>query len=66
MQTEMRVRMMKEKDAGAAYQLAINRQESVLFDDTDKDAEEDRVNFDKKKPASSAQSSASISESLAS
>lgn len=24
-QTEMRIRMMKEKDAGSAYQLAINR-----------------------------------------
>lgn len=51
MQTEMRIRMMKEKDSRSAYRLAINRQESVLFDDTDKDAEEARVSFDKKKPA---------------
>lgn len=48
-QTEMRIKMMKEKDKDSAYQLAINRQESVLFDDTDKDAEEDRVKFEKKK-----------------
>lgn len=45
----MRIKMMKEKDKDSAYLLAINRQESVLFDDTDKDAEEDRVKFDKKK-----------------
>ncbi len=43
---------MKEKESTSAYQLAINRQESVLFDDTDKDAEEDRVNYAKKKQAS--------------
>ena len=41
---------MKEKDSTSAYQLAINRQESVLFDDTDKDAEEDRVDTDEMYP----------------
>lgn len=66
MQTEMRIRMMKEKDAGSAYQLAINRQESVLFDDTDKDAEEDRVSFSKKKPGSGLQSTSGSIGSLAS
>jgi hypothetical protein len=38
----------------------------VLFDDTDKDAEEDRVNFDKKKSGSALQSTSSSSNSLAS
>ena len=47
--------MMKEKDKDSAYQLAINRQESVLFDDTDKDAEEDRVKFEKKKTQNESQ-----------
>jgi len=61
----MRIKMMKEKESTSAYQLAINRQESVLFDDTDKDAEEDRVNYAKKKQASALQSaSGSIGERL--
>lgn len=64
-QTEMRIKMMKEKESTSAYQLAINRQESVLFDDTDKDAEDDRVNYAKKKQASALQSaSGSIGERL--
>lgn len=43
--TQMRVNMMLENDAGLAYKMAINKQESVLFDDTDQDNEEERVSF---------------------
>jgi hypothetical protein len=43
--TEMRVGMMIENDPGKAYVAAINREESVLFDETDQDNEEERVTY---------------------
>lgn len=43
--TQLRVNMMLENDAKLAYKIAVEKQESVLFDDTDQDNEEERVTF---------------------
>ena len=37
--------MMLENNAKLAYKIAVEKQESVLFDDTDQDNEEERVTF---------------------
>jgi len=36
---------MLENHAKQAYKVAVEKQESVLFDDTDQDNEEERVTF---------------------
>jgi hypothetical protein len=41
----MRVGMMIENDPVKAYTTAINREESVLFDETDQDNEEERITY---------------------
>lgn len=43
--TEMRIGKMIIDDNEKAFQKAIEKQESVLFDETDNDKEEDRVSF---------------------
>ena len=46
LKTELRVNQMMTNSASRdAYQLAINREESVLFDETDQDAEEDKITY---------------------
>jgi hypothetical protein len=46
LKTEMRVNKMKTNSASRdAYQLAINREESVLFDETDQDTEEEKITY---------------------
>ena len=37
--------MMMEADNKNAYSMAINKQESVLFDETDQDKEEDKITY---------------------
>ena len=46
--TEMRVNMMKESDQKNAYKQAVNNQESVLFDEEDRDFEDEIVRYDLK------------------
>lgn len=42
--TGMRIQSMKDNASSKnAYQLAVNREESVLFDDTDKDQEDEKI-----------------------
>ena len=43
--TEMRVNMMMENDPRNAYLTAINREESVLFDETDQENEEEKISY---------------------
>ena len=44
----MRVNMMKESDQKNAYKQAVNNQESVLFDEEDRDFEDEIVRYDLK------------------
>jgi|TARA_B110001450_G_C17479069_1_gene423438 hypothetical protein len=47
--TNMRIEsMMDNSSSRNAYQLAVNREESVLFDDTDKDQEDEKISVVKK------------------
>jgi hypothetical protein len=42
--TGMRIQSMKDSASSKnAYQLAVNREESVLFDDTDRDQEDEKI-----------------------
>ena len=41
----MRVNMMMENDRKKAYKTAIDREESVLFDETDQENEEEKVTY---------------------
>ena len=46
LKTELRVNQMKSNSASRdAYQLAVNREESVLFDQTDQDTEEEKITY---------------------
>ena len=69
--TEMRVNLLTDSsNKKGAYRLAVNREESVLFDETDKDNEDQTVRFDKsvteakKSLESSQESTATLTSSV--
>lgn len=61
----MRVNTMIENDSKKAYSAAINRQESVLFDEHDMDGDEDKVTY-ANRPGSTESEIVESSSSLAS
>ena len=45
LKTELRVNQMVARSSKDAYSVAINREESVLFDETDGDHEEEKITY---------------------